>query len=151
MNICVCCNFTAAVKNAYYFCCLKCYPNELDLLYRSLEQLDQVFLDTVKQKVTSCVEGANNQQMKEIRQGSVIIFHHIVRILPSFSQNITSYSQNITGTSYSQNITLYSQNITSYSQNVTSYSPNITSYSPNITSYSQNIIQYIILSKYYII
>ena len=144
MNICVCCNFTAAVKNAYYFCCLKCYPNELYLLYRSLEQLDQVFLDTVKQKVTSCVEGANNQQMKEIRQGSVIIFHHIVRILPSFSQNITSYSQNITGASYSQNITLYSQNITSYSQNVTSYSP-------NITSYSQNIIQYIILSKYYII
>ena len=137
MNICVCCNFTAAVKNAYYFCCLKCYPNELDLLYRSLEQLDQVFLDTVKQKVTSCVEGANNQQMKEIRQGSVIIFHHIVRILPSFSQNIT-------GTSYSKNITLYSQNITSYSQNVTSYSP-------NITSYSQNIIQFIILSKYYII
>ena len=147
MNICVCCNFTAAVKNAYYFCCLKCYPNELDLLYRSLEQLDQVFLDTVKQKVTSCVEGANNQQMKEIRQGSVIIFHHIVRILHYIVRILhhivrmlhhivqilhhivqilhhivkilysTSYCQNI----ISYNQILYSQNITSYCQNITSY------------------------------
>jgi hypothetical protein len=37
------------------------------LVCRSLEQLDQAFLDTVKQKVAACIEGANNQQMKEIR------------------------------------------------------------------------------------
>jgi hypothetical protein len=37
-----------------------------------LEQLDQTFLDTIKQKVAACVEGANNQQMKEIREDLIL-------------------------------------------------------------------------------
>lgn len=38
-----------------------------DSCYRSLEQLDEPFLDNLKGKVNSCVEAAKNQQMKEIR------------------------------------------------------------------------------------
>jgi len=38
-----------------------------DSCYRSLEQMDAAFLDSFKSKLGSCVEAANNQQMKEIR------------------------------------------------------------------------------------
>lgn len=38
-----------------------------DSCYRSLEQLDPTFLETIKTKVAGCVEGANNNQMKEGR------------------------------------------------------------------------------------
>jgi len=38
-----------------------------DSCYRSLEQLDQTLIETVENKIDSCVEGANNNQMKEIR------------------------------------------------------------------------------------
>ena len=38
-----------------------------DSCYRSLEQLDPALLETLCGKVSSCVEGANNSQMKEIR------------------------------------------------------------------------------------
>merc|ERR1719508_481323 len=38
-----------------------------DSCYRSLDQLDQVLLDQIKSKINNCVEGANSQQMKEIR------------------------------------------------------------------------------------
>lgn len=38
-----------------------------DSCYRSLEQLDSIMLETIEGKVSSCVEGANNNQMKEIR------------------------------------------------------------------------------------
>ena len=38
-----------------------------DSCYRSLEQLDPALLETLCGKVSGCVEGANNSQMKEIR------------------------------------------------------------------------------------
>ena len=38
-----------------------------DSCYRSLDQLDPPFLESIKSKVNGCVEAANNQQMKEIR------------------------------------------------------------------------------------
>eukprot|EP00092_Neocalanus_flemingeri_P034467 GFUD01037478.1.p1 GENE.GFUD01037478.1~~GFUD01037478.1.p1 ORF type:complete len:1402 (+),score=479.73 GFUD01037478.1:84-4289(+) len=38
-----------------------------DSCYRSLEQLDQMLIQSVEHKIVSCVEGANNNQMKEIR------------------------------------------------------------------------------------
>lgn len=38
-----------------------------DSCYRSLEQLDQMLIETVENKIVTCVEGANNNQMKEIR------------------------------------------------------------------------------------
>jgi len=38
-----------------------------DSCYRSLEQLDQTLQETMDNKIVNCVEGANNNQMKEIR------------------------------------------------------------------------------------
>ena len=38
-----------------------------DSCYRSLEHLDQTLVDSVENKIVTCVEGANNNQMKEIR------------------------------------------------------------------------------------
>lgn len=37
-----------------------------DSCYRSLEQMDAAFLESKKSQIFSCIEGANNQQMKEI-------------------------------------------------------------------------------------